>query len=213
MDKQLRGQANLGLDTNNNGSGKGGLVLIRTKDNKTMQLEQRIAFQSFLLRSMIEDRQQSNEDDEQNDDQEVIPLPQFDEKILLKVFEFMRYEYENESLPELPRPLPTDRLQDSMPQWFANYINNVGCLEDVYDVIAAANYLDIPTLLELGCAKVGSMMKNKTIPDLRKMFIITNDFTPEEERTILEGKADIWGDEDDEGDDQEQTVQNTQKHR
>lgn len=41
-------------------------------------------------------------------------------------------------------------------------------------------------------------MKNKSIPDIRKLFNITNDFTPEEERTILEGKANIWGDQDDE---------------
>lgn len=38
------------------------------------------------------------------------------------------------------------------------------------------------------------------------MFNIVNDFTPEEEKTILEGKADIWGEEDDEGDEAEQTV-------
>jgi hypothetical protein len=35
------------------------------------------------------------------------------------------------------------------------------------------------------------------------MFKITNDFTPEEEKSILEGKADIWGVEDDEGDETE----------
>ena len=114
----------------------------------------------------------------------------------------MQYEFEHESLPELPRPLPTDRLHDSMPQWFANFIN-LPNLEDIYDIVAAANYLDVPNLVELGCAKVGSLMKNKTIPDLRKMFNIVNDFTPEEEKTIIEGRADIWGDEDDEGDDME----------
>ena len=43
------------------------------------------------------------------------------------------------------------------------------------------------------------MMKYKSISELRKMFHKTNDFTPEEERTIIEGKADIWGEEDDEG--------------
>ena len=32
------------------------------------------------------------------------------------------------------------------------------------------------------------------------MFKIKNDFTVEEEKSILEGKADIWGTEDDEGD-------------
>lgn len=49
-------------------------------------------------------------------------------------------------------------------------------------------------------------MKNLTIPELRQMFNITNDFTPEEEKTIIEGKADIWGDEDDEGDETEEVV-------
>ena len=63
--------------------------------------------------------------------------------------------------------------------------------------------MDVPNLVELGCAKIGSLMKNKNIPELRKMFNIVNDFTPEEEKTILEGRADIWGDEDDEGDETE----------
>lgn len=31
------------------------------------------------------------------------------------------------------------------------------------------------------------------------MFNIVNDFAPEEERAITEGKADIWGMEDEEG--------------
>lgn len=119
----------------------------------------------------------------------------------------MRYEAYEEELPEIPRPVPTARLADCMPLWFAEFIS-LPNLDEVYDIIAAANYLDVPNLVELGCAKVGSMMKNKTIPELRKMFNITNDFTPEEERTILEGKADIWGDEDDEGDETEQAIIN-----
>ena len=115
----------------------------------------------------------------------------------------MKYETEVEKLPEIPKPVPTERLSDCLPVWFASYIN-LPNLEEIYDLVAAANYLDVPALVELGCAKVGCLMKNKTIPELRMMFNITNDFTPEEERTILEGKADIWGDEDDEGDENEQ---------
>jgi hypothetical protein len=110
---------------------------------------------------MIEDRQGMELDEEE----EAIPI-NFDEKVLNKVIEFMNYELENEKLPELPRPVPTERLADCVPLWFANYIN-CPSLEEVYDVIAAANYLDVPNLVELGCAKVGSMMKNKTIPELR----------------------------------------------
>ncbi len=69
-------------------------------------------------------------------------------------------------------------------------------IDDVYDVIAAANYLDVPSLIELGCARVGCMMRGKTVPELRQMFNIVNDYTPEEELAILEGRADIWGDKD-----------------
>jgi S-phase kinase-associated protein 1 len=57
-------------------------------------------------------------------------------------------------------------------------------LEEIYDLIAAANYMIVNNLVELGCAKVGSLMKSKTIPELRSMFHIVNDFTPEEERSI-----------------------------
>lgn len=61
------------------------------------------------------------------------------------------------------------------------------------DLIACANYLDVPSLVELGCAKLGCLMKHKSIPELRGMFGIVNDFAPEEELAILEGRADIWG--------------------
>ena len=45
----------------------------------------------------------------------------------------------------------------------------------------AANYLDIKSLLELACARVASMIKNKSVQEIRTFFNIENDFTPEEE--------------------------------
>jgi len=45
----------------------------------------------------------------------------------------------------------------------------------------AANYLDIKGLLDLSCAKIASLMKGKTAEEIRKVFNIPNDFTPEEE--------------------------------
>ena len=50
----------------------------------------------------------------------------------------------------------------------------------------AANYLDIKSLLELSCAKVASLIKNKTVAEIRAFFNIENDFTPEEEAQIQE---------------------------
>lgn len=56
--------------------------------------------------------------------------------------------------------------------------------ELLFDLIQAANYMDIKPLLELTCAKVASMMKGKTAEEIRELFNIENDFTPEEKEAI-----------------------------
>ena len=48
----------------------------------------------------------------------------------------------------------------------------------------AANYLDIKGLLDLICKTVADMMKGKSVEEIRKMFNIKNDFTPEEEEEV-----------------------------
>ena len=41
----------------------------------------------------------------------------------------------------------------------------------------AANYLDIKSLLDLGCAKIASLIKGKTPEEIRQTFNIVNDFS------------------------------------
>ena len=50
--------------------------------------------------------------------------------------------------------------------------------------------MNIKPLLELSCAKVASITRGKTTEENRKLFHITNDFTPEEEKQIAE--QDKW---------------------
>ncbi|KAK7270000.1 hypothetical protein RIF29_22853 [Crotalaria pallida] len=54
----------------------------------------------------------------------------------------------------------------------------------LYDLIMAANYLDIKSLLDLICQTVADMIKGKSPEEIRKIFNIKNDFTPEEEEEI-----------------------------
>ena len=56
--------------------------------------------------------------------------------------------------------------------------------DDVIDLLMAANYLDIRPLLDLAAARIASLLKNKTTPEIRDRFGIENDLTPEEEAAI-----------------------------
>ena len=59
-------------------------------------------------------------------------------------------------------------------------------LNNIIEIINASNYLDIPPLLELSSAKTASIIKGKTTEEIRAIYDIKNDFTPEEEQQIIE---------------------------
>lgn len=98
-----------------------------------------------------------------------------------KIIEWLEY-HENMPPKVLPRPLKTANLRDAAGDWDANFVD---CeLEQVFEVLLAANFLMIVPLLELCCAKVASLMLGKTPKQIRKAFNIREDFTPEEEQKI-----------------------------
>ncbi|PIA55891.1 hypothetical protein AQUCO_00700307v1 [Aquilegia coerulea] len=54
----------------------------------------------------------------------------------------------------------------------------------LFDLILAANYLNIKTLLDLTCQTVADMIKGKSPEEIRNIFNIKNDFTPDEEEEV-----------------------------
>lgn len=70
-------------------------------------------------------------------------------------------------------------------QFYAKFIVEMNN-DNLFHLTLAANYLDIKPLLDLCSAKIASMIKDKTVEQIRVNLDIVNDFTPEEEAKVRE---------------------------
>ena len=147
-------------------------VKLVCSDGEIVEVEKEIAEKSVLIKGIMDE----NEDEE-------IPLPNVKRPILEKVIEYCNHLKDHQP-PEIDKPLVSTDMASVVDPWHAEFINLEQ--EVLFELIMASNYLDIKPLLDLACAKVASLIKNKSVPEIREFFNIENDFSPEEEQQIME---------------------------
>jgi S-phase kinase-associated protein 1 len=57
-------------------------------------------------------------------------------------------------------------------------------LEQMYELVNAANFLNMPHVMDLIAKRFAEMMRGKSVEEIRRSFGIKNDFTPEEETAV-----------------------------
>ncbi|GAB4847578.1 SKP1-like protein 1A [Ancistrocladus abbreviatus] len=140
-------------------------ITLKSSDGETFEVEEDVAVESQTIKHMIEDDCADN----------VIPLPNVTSKILAKVIEYCKKHVET--------PKTEDRAaEEELKAWDADFVKVDQAT--LFDLILAANYLNIKSLLDLTCQTVADMIKGKTPEEIRKTFNIKNDFTPEEEEEV-----------------------------
>jgi len=148
-------------------------VKLQSSDEQEFGVEKAVAEMSVTIKNMLEDMGEGM-------GQAPIPLPNVTGKILAKVIEYCKWHLEHPT-PVSEEKKDEKRTDDIIP-WDLDF-----CKVDqatLFELILAANYLDIKPLLDLTCKTVANMIKGKTPEEIRKTYNIKNDFTPEEEEQV-----------------------------
>ncbi|XP_048128618.1 SKP1-like protein 1A isoform X1 [Rhodamnia argentea] len=123
-------------------------ITLRSSDGESFEVEEAVAVESQTIKHMIEDDCADN----------AIPLPNVTSKILAKVIEYCK-KHVDASKAE-------DRVNDEdLKAWDAAFIK-VDQVDQatLFDLILAANYLNIKSLLDLTCQTVADMIKGNLFP-------------------------------------------------
>lgn len=173
-------------------SKKNQTVVLVSGEGEKFTVDRKIAERSVLLKNYLNDMHDSNfhngdesgeEDDEddvdEDEDELVMPVPNVRSSVLQKVIEWAEHHRDSNFPDE-----DDDDSRKSAPvdSWDREFLKVDQ--EMLYEIILAANYLNIKPLLDAGCKVVAEMIRGRSPEEIRRTFNIVNDFTPEEEAAI-----------------------------
>lgn len=125
------------------------LIKLISKDHVSYEIDRKSAYISKLIKTSLQSDPTSTE----------LELTT-SSSVLSAIIEYMRHH--NGIEPSIvEKPLRSKQMIDvCRDAWDAQYIDKyANDRQYLYDIISAANYLDINSLLHLACAKVASLIK------------------------------------------------------
>ncbi len=149
-------------------------IKVQSKEGNEFTLTKKQAELSVLLKTTMQDFQGDI----------VVPLSELDEKTTAKVIDYLVH-YDGQMPPEIEKPLKSANIKEVTDAWSAEFIDSLS-LEDLVDVTVAANFMEIQPLLDLTCAKIASMCKDKSDEEIFDTFGVKENYTEEEKQKIRE---------------------------
>ena len=144
------------------------IILISSESNP-VEIKAKAAKRSNLIKEFIKDFPENN-----------IPLNSINYKTLLKIKEYLEH-YENSEPKEIRQPLPKKDFKNIVDSWDYNFIDLQN--ETIFEIMLAANYMDIRPLLNLTCAKIASEITGKNEQQIRDLFKMGKDCGIDENET------------------------------
>ena len=158
-------------------------ITLVSKEGDTFVVPKNIGCLSLLVNSMVDDDRIEDEPSEKHSFSEAklgkkskdflpndpIPLPNVSSSALRLIIEFL-HKYNEEPVSVIEKPLKTNKIADLVQPWYAKFVNIDS--DTLFELIQAANYMDIKPLLDLTCAKIACIMKGQTPDEIRTLFKI-----------------------------------------
>lgn len=140
-----------------------GTLKLTSKDEKPFDVQKKHAYISVLVKTSCENDVSATE----------VPLPGVEGAILKYVAQYMIH-HQGVEPPIVESPLKSTVMKEVVKdEWDATFIDEIGeGRQNLYDLILAANYMDIKSLLHLGLAKVASLIKGKPLDQLKAILSV-----------------------------------------
>ncbi|XP_050364371.1 SKP1-like protein 11 [Argentina anserina] len=160
------------------------LITLTSYDGQSFKVEEAVAFQSVMIKTIVDDIGAENP----------IPISNVSGVILRKVIDYCRKHAEDgkDSKTERNWRFVWPNKDSPLKKWESQFVKVEQ--KDLFELILAANYLNIKGLMDLACQTVADMVRGKTVEEMRKIFNIKNDYTAEEEEVVRRENA--WAFED-----------------
>ena len=149
-------------------------ITLLSSDGNPFVVDIEVAKMSITIKTMLEDLGIVDGDDEP------VPLPNVKDESLELFIKWAEY-HKNDPAPEDDDN--KEKRTDDISSWDEDFLKVPSAT--LFDLILAANYLDVKGLLDLTCKKAASMIQGKSPDEIRKTFNIVNDFTKEELEQII----------------------------
>lgn len=163
-------------------------VALVSSDGRQFIVPKKAAYMSTTLKNMLDTEQEVDENSLPMDEvfvspprpglreglhkMVVVPLPNVHTDVLASVIEYCQYH-----------AIDSEKDSDHRRAMFDDLF--LGARDGVLmELLVAANYLDIKPLLDLVAKTIADMIRGKSVEEIRTIFGITNDLTPEEEEQI-----------------------------
>jgi S-phase kinase-associated protein 1 len=137
------------------------MLTLTSSDNQEFAVDRKCALISNLIKTSVEADPEATQ----------ISILSVKGSILQLVVDYMQHHKGTD--PELiPKPLRSKLMKDVCKDPHdAQFIDDIGeDRQQLYDLVLAANYLDVKSLLHLGCAKVASLIKGQPLEKIKDIL-------------------------------------------